>query len=431
MESGVHDTDHAESASRRDVLRSLIALLGTAVLAPGLRAETAAPVVEANQTAAVPRLRPRITVLGSGFAALTTVRELRRRGVDADITVISPRSELIYLPSLIWVPSSLRRGEDLRVPLDAYFRRQRVTWQAGSVMRVLDGGRRVVTEAGEWTNDYLVVASGARYLRTLPGIEHAVIPCEGIAAAESIRDRLAALEGGTIAVGFSANPQEPTAVRGGPMFEFLFGIDRLLRRQGRRERFRLVFFNPSAQPGQRLGEAAVHKLLGYMQRQGIETQLGAKLLRFEPNRVVTEASSFEADLILFMPGLTGPAWLQDSDLPRSPGNFIQADARCRVRGLERVFVAGDAGSFPGPEWMPKQAHQADLQATTVAANIAAEWAGDAGQQEFRAELICLVDMLDRGMLIYRDAERSLVLPQSRAFHWAKRYFESSYLRQYR
>src|SRR5690606_40896638 len=86
------------------------------------------------------------------------------------------------------------------------------------------------------------------------------MPCEGIAAAESSRDRLAEMDGGTIAVGFATNPKEPGAVRGGPMFEFLFGIDTLLRQQGRRERFELVFFNPSEQPGQRLGPAAVAKI---------------------------------------------------------------------------------------------------------------------------------------------------------------------------
>ena len=44
-----------------------------------------------------------ISILGSGFGALTAVRELRRLRVEADITVISPRDELHYLPSTIWI----------------------------------------------------------------------------------------------------------------------------------------------------------------------------------------------------------------------------------------------------------------------------------------------------------------------------------------
>jgi len=36
-----------------------------------------------------------------------------------------------------------------------------------------------------------------------------------------------------------------------------------------------------------------------------------------------------------------------------------------------------------------------------------------------------------GMLVARTEKRSLVLPSSRLFHWAKRRFEWMYLRQYR
>ncbi len=373
----------------------------------------------------------RIVILGSGFAALTAVRELRRQRVAADITVVSPHNELVYLPSLIWLPSGMRSAEHLRVPLAGFFERLQVRWHRGTVQRVLDGGRRVATDSSVLDNDHLVIATGGRYLRKLPGIEHAIIPCEGIEAAEAIRDRLAAMSGGTIAIGFATNPQEPGAVRGGPMFEFLFGIDTLLRRQGRRDRFRLVFFNASKEPGQRLGRAAVSRLLARMERRGIETRLGHKMVRFEAGKVVTTGGEFDADLILFMPGLTGPAWLKDSELPGSDGGFVAADETCRVRGLERVFVAGDAGSYPGPDWMAKQAHQADLQAVAVAKNIAAELRGESATHGFKAELACIVDDLDGGMLVYRSESRSLTLPRIPAFHWLKRRFEGRYLGIYR
>lgn len=373
----------------------------------------------------------RIVILGSGFAALTAVRELRRQGVTSEITLVSPAASLTYLPSLIWLPAGLRQGEDLRIPLDAFFRKHRVRHVPARVSAATDGGRRVHTSAGEIENDLLLVATGGRYIRKLPGIEHALIPCEGIAVAEAIRDRLATLERGTVAVGFGANPNEPSAVRGGPMFEFLFGMDTLLRRQGRRAAVDLVFFNASAQPGQRLGPKAVGGLLKEMGRRGIATHLGHKPVRFEADRVVTEGGEVPADLILFMPGLTGPDWLTESCLPLSPGGFVAADETCAVKGLERVYVAGDAGSYPGPDWMPKQAHQADLQAVAAARNMAAELAGRPARHVFKAELVCIVDTLDAGMLVFRDAKRNIALPRFRGFHLLKRLFEERYLRAYR
>ena len=375
--------------------------------------------------------RAHIVVLGTGFGALSTVRAVRAGGCTDPITMIGPRAELHYLPGTIWIPSGLRTRADLVVPLGNFFQRMNVQHHQASVTGLSDDGRVVHTTAGDVANHALVIASGARFIRKLPGIEHAVVPCEGIDAAERVRDRLRAMDGGTIAIGFGANPHEPSAVRGGPMFEFLFGIERQLRREGRREQFKLVFFNPSPKPGIRLGEKTVAQLLARMQRQGIETHLGHKMLRFEADKVVTEGGEFAADLILFMPGLTGPAWLDQSTLPRSPGGMVAADAQCRVAGFERVYVVGDSGSFPGPDWMPKQAHMADLQAEAAAHNLLAELAGGRGERGFKVKLICIIDAIDQGTLVYRTEQQQIVLPPNRLMHWAKRRFERRYLKQYR
>jgi len=99
--------------------------------------------------------------------------------------------------------------------------------------------------------------------------------------------------------------------------------------------------------------------------------------------------------------------------------------------MERVYVAGDAGSYPGPDWMAKQAHQADLQAGAVAKNIAAELRGKPAGHGFKAELACIVDSLDAGMLVYRSGRRNLALPRMRGLHWLKQRFEARYLNQYR
>ena len=168
-----------------------------------------------------------------------------------------------------------------------------------------------------------------------------------------------------------------------------------------------------------------------MARRGIETKLGHKMVRFEADKVVTEGGEFAADLILFMPGLTGPAWLAEADLPLSPGGMIAADEKCRVKDRPGVWVVGDSGSFPGPDWLPKQAHQADLQAKAAAENIAAVLKGGAPTVDFKPELICIVDMLDTAMLVYRSEKRGFLGPKMKVFHWLKRYFESHYLRVYR
>ncbi len=372
-------------------------------------------------------MTPRIVILGAGFAALTAVRELRRRAPSARITVIAPKAEFVFLPSLIWIPSGLRRGSDLTLPLERFFKDHAVEFIAGRVTGLGNGGRTVQTDHGPVENDFLLIASGGRFIKKLPGIEHALTLCEGVASAEAIRDRVAALRRGRIALGFGGNPNEPSAVRGGPMFELLFGLDTLLRQRGKRDEIELTFFNAAAEPGKRLGERAVSGLMSEMAKRRIDTHLGHKLLSFSGKGVATEGGHIDADLILFMPGLTGPAWAADAGLPLTPGGFFKADVHCRVEGAERVFVAGDAGSFPGPDWMPKQAHIADLQARAAAENLLLAVHGKAPTARFKVELICIVDTGNRGILVYRDEKRAFLLPPLRLFHWAKRIFERHYL----
>jgi len=372
-----------------------------------------------------------VVILGSGFAALTAVRELRRRDQDVRITLVAPKAELMYYPSLIWVPAGLRRGADLIIDVSGFLAEQYVEFHAGRVTGLADGGRTVLTDTCTLTNDTLLIASGGRFLKAMPGIEHTLTICEGAPAAEAIRERLAKLESGTIAFGFGTNPKEQGAMRGGPMFELLFGIDTLLRNQGRRERFKLVFFNAAKEPGKRLGDKAVAGLLREMQKRDIATHLGHKLTGFEIDKIKTEGGDISADLILFMPGMSGPSWAPDAGLPLSDGGFFQADAHCQVVDADKVYVAGDSGSYPGPDWLPKQAHIADLQAKAAAENLLLALQGKPPAAHFKPELICIVDMLDRGILVYRDEKRALILPPCRLFHWAKRFFEWQYLRPYR
>jgi sulfide:quinone oxidoreductase len=372
----------------------------------------------------------RIVILGSGFAALSTVKALRKQGYRETLTLVSPKAELFFYPSLIWVPAGLRSEADLTVPLDAYFRRQNVEHLAAAVTGLDLAAKKVLTGAGEVAYDYLVVASGSRFIKKLPGIEHVHIPCESYASVAAYGDRLRRMEGGHLAFGFAGNPNEPSAMRGGPVFEFLFGVDTLLRQQGRRDKFQLTFFSPAAEPGKRLGEKAVANLLAEMGRRDIHAHLGHKMKGFGENSVQTEGGDFAADLTFFMPGLTGPAWLEGSGLPLSPGGFIQADETCRVPGVAGVYVAGDAGSFPGPDWLPKQAHMADLQAVAAAKNLLSDLGDRPERHAFKPELVCIVDTLASGVLIYRSPARGLLF-KAGLLHWAKVAFEKMYLAQYR
>jgi len=133
---------------------------------------------------------------------------------------------------------------------------------------------------------------------------------------------------------------------------------------------------------------------------------------------------------VFMRGLTGAPWPEATPLPRSAGGLVRADACCRVEGMKRVYVIGDGGSFPGPDWAPKRAHNADLQAEAAARNLAGEFAGKPPEHRPKMELMAVLDMQDKAMLIQRRGETTRVLPTFVGFHFAKRLFAWNYVRRY-
>jgi len=317
------------------------------------------------------------------------------------------------------------------VPLDNFFKRMNVRHVANKVTNLEEDGRTVVLDNGARVdNDALIIASGGRFIKKLPGIENAITPCEGLSAAEKIRDKVKAMDGGNIAIGFAGNPKEPSAMRGGPMFEFLFGLDTQLRKEKRRDKFKLTFFTPASKPGARLGEKAVEGLLREMKKRNIKTHLGNKMKEFTTKKVITEGGEFDADLILFMPGMTGNTWFDKTELDRSEGGMVKSDKFCQT-SLKNIFVAGDSGSFPGPEWMPKQAHMADLQAEAAAKNVLDVLNGKKASHTFKIELMCIVDSNNKGMYVSRTEKGGLMLPNCRLLHIAKRLFGWWYLRQYR
>ena len=102
----------------------------------------------------------------------------------------------------------------------------------------------------------------------------------------------------------------------------------------------------------------------------------------------------------------------------------------RPRRTWAIAAVANAAARVHPQTSPLRRGQAAFH-EAAAANLLAELDGKLATATFKTELICIVDMLDRGMLVWRTPERLLTLPPSWFGHQAKRFYEWWYLRQYR
>lgn len=101
-------------------------------------------------------------------------------------------------------------GGDTVLPLDLFLADHHLDFRAAMVTGIKDCGRTITIDRGDITNGALLIATGGRFLRKLPGIEHVLTLCEGVAAAEIIGERLREMDGGHIAFGFGGKPIKAT-----------------------------------------------------------------------------------------------------------------------------------------------------------------------------------------------------------------------------
>jgi NADH dehydrogenase FAD-containing subunit len=108
-------------------------------------------------------LKPRVVIVGSGFAGLNAARRLKN--ADVDITIIDRRNFHLFQPLLYQVAMAALSPSDISYPIRSGFKGQANVRHVllGEVTGV-DLDDRSVTVGGEVvTYDYLVLATGATH----------------------------------------------------------------------------------------------------------------------------------------------------------------------------------------------------------------------------------------------------------------------------
>ena len=377
----------------------------------------------------------KILVLGGGIggveAAIALTKQFKKElNKNYEITLISERDFLYIYPITIWIPVGKRNFEDVTMSIPKIADIHGFKFLQEKVQQIKARENIVITDKQEHKYDYVIVALGGTKLRP-KGIENTLSICGSPDEALKIKDKVFELiekGNGTIAAGFGGNPKDPTAVRGGPVFEVLFNIDTLLRDKKIRDKFNLIFFSPSAEAGKRLGESGMKKLQKLFMDRRIQPILGKKIKEFLPDGILFEDDSkVETDLTLFTPGLQGNPVLKESDLPLTEAGFVPIDDYCRAKGFENCYVIGDSAYFEGPNWRAKQGHIAEVMARASAKNIKLQEEGKQPEETYKGHLsiLCVMDLGRQGVFVYRN-EKKAIAPMGAWAHWAKLAWEKYY-----
>ena len=357
---------------------------------------------------------PRLLIVGGGYVGLYSALGLenRLRPGEAEITLVSPESFMVYPPFLPEAASGNIEPRHVVVPLRTVLRRVRLI--TGEVTD-LDHGRRVATirlPVGEpYELPYEVVVIGcASVSRALlvPGLAERGVGFKTVAEAIYLRNHvLSRMDAAESIANERARRSALTFLFIGGGYagiEALAELEDMARhacryyRTVRRRDMRWVLVEAGSgilpEIGARLGEYALERL----RRRGIEVHLRTRLESAEGGRMrLSNGESFEADTLVWTTGVRAHPLVSRLGFPLDERGRLMADECLRVRGVEGAWTAGDCAAVPDlvtGGTCPPTAQHALRQARQLAKNVGATLRGREPSQ-FRYRSLGLLVSLGR------------------------------------
>jgi NADH:ubiquinone reductase (H+-translocating) len=333
--------------------------------------------------------RPRIVIIGAGFAGFHAARSLVRmaRGA-ADIFLINPTDYFLYVPLLPEVATGLLEPRRVSVPLtDSLPGVRLLLGQAHTI----DLGRRRVgwsdaeDNAREVGYDRLVIAAGSvNQLLPVPGVTEHAHGFRGLPEALYLRDHITRqLELSDIADDPRERSARRTFVVVGAGYTgtevaahgclFTDAVTRRRHRPEPRPRWLLLDLATRVLPelDPRLSRTATRVL----ERRGVEVRTRTTVREATRDGVLlTDGDHVAGRTLVWCVGVRPDPLVADLGLSTERGR-LTVDEYVTVPGHPEVFACGDAAAVPDParpgELAPMTAQHAVRQGRTAAHNVAA------------------------------------------------------------
>ncbi|MEW2468906.1 NAD(P)/FAD-dependent oxidoreductase [Streptomyces sp. NPDC046994] len=334
--------------------------------------------------------RPRILVVGAGFAGYRTARTLARLTRDkADITLLNPTDYFLYLPLLPQVAAGILEPRRVAVSLSGTLRRVRlVLGEADGI----DLDARTVHytgpegQVGTLGYDRLVLAVGSvNKLLPIPGVSEHAHGFRGLPEALYLRDHV------TRQIELAAAAEDPESCSARCTFVVVGAgytgtevaaqgrllTDALVREQplrhGMRPRWLLLDVAPRVLP--ELDERLSRTADGVLRRRGVDVRMGTSVKEATHDGVLLTDGEFVATrTLVWCVGVRPDPLVESIDRPLERGRLL-VDPYLQVPGHPEVFACGDAAAVPDLEkpgqYTPMTAQHAWRQGKVCAHNVAA------------------------------------------------------------
>ena len=328
--------------------------------------------------------RPRVVIVGGGFAGLSAAKALA--GAPVDVTLLDRANHHTFQPLLYQVATAVLAPSEIASPIRWLLRRQRnVTVLLAAVNRV-DVTRRVVIADGgtmEMPYDYLILATGARHAYFSHPEWEALAP--GLKSLEDAREMrrrfLLAFEEAEKCGGAGERESWLTfvIVGGGPTGVELAGILPEVARHGiardfrridtRRTRVILLEGGPRVLPS--FAEWISARARRDLTELGVEVRTGALVTRIEPDAVYVGDERIACRTVFWAAGNAASPLAKSLGAPLDRVGRVMVRPDLSVPEHPEIFVAGDIAAVMKDDGtlVPGVAPAANQEGRTAAQNL--------------------------------------------------------------
>ena len=338
--------------------------------------------------------RPRIVILGGGFAGVSAARRLERlapRSRRWDVTLVSRSNYLLFTPMLAEVASGAIEAQHIAAPVRVACPRTR--FLRGEAVGV-DLTRRCVCVVArrrevELPYDHLVLAMGAEpTFRDLPGLAEHALTLKSLGDATAVRNHvIAQLEAAEGEQDDAERRRLLTFVVVGGGFagtELLAELRDLVARvarffpdiRGEAMRYLLVHSRDRILP--EVSSNLSHFALRQLRERGIEFRLGVRVAGATERALLLEGGErIDAATVVWTAGNQASPVVQALPFEKGPAGAVKVDDTFRVPGAEGLWAIGDCAAIPdgGNGLHPPTAQHALREGASVADGIAAVLGG--------------------------------------------------------
>lgn len=328
-------------------------------------------------------MKKKVVIIGGGFAGLQLARRSSKRYFE--ITLIDQYNFHQFQPLFYQVATARLEPSSISFPLRKIFQKRGNVHVRVAKVNFIDTARnKVITAAGDFNYDYLVMATGCKtnFFGNV-NLERYAFPMKSTSDAITLRNRILL----NFEEALNPNIVNKTPLMniviagGGPTGVELAGALIEMKKYILPKDYpdmdfsglNICLIEGSGATLAAMSKVSQEKSQEYLEKMGVKVWTNSLIEDYDGKTVfIKDGRTIETNNLIWTAGIMGnvPEGIDKEMIVR--GNRIKVDAQSRVMGLDNVFAIGDVAYMETKEWEkghPQLANVANNQAKHLANNM--------------------------------------------------------------